>query len=429
MVTSRFSVVVIGGGPAGLSAAIAASVDGASVLLIERDARLGGTLKQCIHDGFGLFRFEENLTGPEYALKEMQSLEQTNAFVLLQTFVSRVVKQDNVFYLTLTNRHGIVRVEAKSIVLATGCRERTSKLSAIHGSRPAGVFTAGSAQYYANILGQLPARRALIFGSGNIGMIMARRLSLEGASVLGVYEPKKEPEGLLRNVVQCLNDFDIPLHFNHTVTRISGTQRLKSAEIYRVDKGQTPIAGTMNRVDCDSLIVSAGLIPENELADNLGVPVSKDTGGPTCDQNYMTMLDGVFCCGNSLHIFTLADDISDTGDIAGRAAARYITRNRQLIDIGTGKDFLYVVPKHLDFEVLGGETNLYFRSRESRENVAVKVFVDGQEICSQEFLTLRPQETEKITVNFKVALSSASKVELRMEKLSSVNLKGMDDDK
>ena len=416
MVTSRFSVVVIGGGPAGLAAATAASADGASVLLVERDARLGGTLKQCIHDGYGLFRYEENLTGPEYALKDMQNLEQTNACVLLQTFVSRIIRQDNLFYLTLTNRFGMIRVEAKSIVLATGCRERTARLSAIHGSRPAGVFTAGSAQYYANILGQLPAKRALVFGSGNIGMIMARRLTLEGASVLGVYEPNKEPEGLLRNVVQCLNDFDIPIHFNHTVTRVSGSHRLKAVEIYRVDKNQNLLAGTMNRIDCDSLIVSVGLIPENELADALGVEISKETGGPVCDQNNMTMVDGVFCCGNTMHIFSLADDISESGDIAGRAAARFISRARQLIEVNTSKDFLYTVPKQLDFGMLYGETAFYFRPRETRENVVVKVLVDGHEISSQEFLSLRSQETERISANFNIALNSASKIELRMEK-------------
>jgi len=417
MVISRFSVVVIGGGPAGLAAAVTASVDGASVLIVERDARLGGTLKQCIHDGFGLFRFEENLTGPEFAVKDILRLEQTNAVVLLQTFVSRITKSENSFYLTLSNRHGIVQVEARSIVLATGCRERTARLSAIHGSRPAGVMTAGTAQYYTNVLGQLPSRRAIILGSGNIGMIMARRLTLEGASVLGVYEPKQEPEGLLRNVVQCLNDFDIPIHFNHTVTRVSGTNRLRSVEIYRVNKNQDPLAGSMNRIDCDSLIVSVGLIPDNELADALGVPTLKETNGPSCDQNNMTMIDGVFCCGNALHIFSLADDISESGDIAGRAAARYIQRQRQLVEVNTSKDFLYTVPKYLDIDMLYGETVFFFRSRETRENVVVKLIVDGHEVGSEEFLSLRPQETERISVNFNIALNTASKVELKMEKM------------
>jgi len=249
-------------------------------------------------------------------------------------------------------------------------------------------------------------------------MIMARRLTLEGASVIGVYEPGQRPEGHLRNVVQCLNDFDIPLHFGHTVTRVSGSHRLKSVELYRVDKNRRPIAGSENRINCDSLIISVGLMPENELADILDVPVSKETNGPLCDQNNMTLIDGVFCCGNALHINNLADHISESGEIAGRAAARYMLRDRNLIEINTSKDFLYCVPKYLDYELLYGETAIYFRPRETRENAVVKVYVDGYEVHSGEFLNLRPQETERISVNFNAALNNGSKIELRMEKQS-----------
>jgi len=415
MIMSRFSVVVIGGGPAGISAAIAAAVDGASVLLVEKDSRLGGTLKQAVHDGFGLLRYEERLAGPEYAFRDIATLEQTNAIVMLQTYVSNIVSIGNEFQLTLCNRHGIIHIETKSIVLATGCMERTAKQIFLHGSRPAGIMTAGTAQYYTNIMGQLPARNAIMLGSGDIGLVTARRLTLEGARVLGVYEPKKHPDGSLMNVVECLNDFNIPLHFEHTISYASGTQRLSSVVIYRVDKNLNPLRGTEKLVKCDSLILSVGLNPDKELADSLGVPISKITQGPICDQNYMTLLDGVFCCGNAVHINSLVDYISESGEIAGRSAARYMGRERHLIEIKTGKDFLYSVPQYLDLDMLRGETALLFRTNNMRENVVVKVYVDGIDVFSEEFITLRPQKVERIVVNFDSLLNPESRIELRIE--------------
>jgi len=415
MLMSKVGVAVIGGGPAGLSAAIAASYDGASVLLIERDARLGGTLKQSIHDGFGFFRYDERLTGPEYAFRDISTLEQTNTFVLLQTSVINIVSIGNTFQLTLCNRHGIMHVEAKSVVIATGCRERSPNQAGIHGSRPSGVMTAGSAQYYANIMGQLPSKYPIIFGSGNIGLIMARRLTLEGAKVLGVYEINEKPQGSIRNVAECLNDFNIPLHFQHTITHVTGTHRIGSVVISRVDKNSTPIRGSENQVKCDSLIISAGLIPETELTEKLGIPLSSDTNGPECDQNYMSMLDGIFICGNAMYINDVVDYISESGEIAGRSAARYMLRNRQLADIRISKDFLYCVPNYLDVDMLHNETVIYFRSREMRAETVIKVYVDGFEAFSQEFPALRPQETERIAVSFNASLNPESRVELRME--------------
>jgi len=412
---SKVGVVVIGGGPAGMSAAIAASYDGASVLLVERDARLGGALKQSIHNGFGFSRYDDALTGPEYAFKDISVLEQTNTMVLLQTTVTRIVSIGNAFQVTLLNRHGIMNIETKSVVIATGCIERSPNQAAIHGSRPAGVMTAGSAQYCMNIMGQLPSKYPIILGSGNLGLIMARRLTLEGAKVLGLYEKHENPQGSIQNVAECLNDFNIPLHFQHTISHVIGVYRLKSVVISRVDKSFNPIRGTENQVKCDSLIISAGLTPEIGLSNALNLPTSTETQGPICDQNFMSMLDGVFVCGNAMHINDVVDYISESGEIAGRNAARYMVRERQLVGITSSKDFLYCVPQYLDIDMLHNETVICFRSRTKRENVTVKVYVDGHELFSQEFPTIRPPETGRIAFNINTALNPDSRIELRME--------------
>jgi thioredoxin reductase len=412
---SRVGVAVIGGGPAGLAAAIAASEDGSSVLLVEREKRLGGILKQCIHDGFGILRYEERLTGPEYAFRDIVVLNQTNTHVMLQTFVSNIVSNGSTFHLTLCNRHGIVQVEAKTVVFATGCRERTSKQVAVHGTRPAGVLTAGTAQYFTNILGQLPTKNCVILGSGDIGLIMARRLTLEGANVIGVYEAAQTPGGLLRNVTQCLNDFDIPLHLGHTVTRTFGSRRLRAIEVCRVDKNLKPIRGTENVIRCDGLILSVGLIPENELAESLGVPICEKTHGPICDQNYMTMLDGVFSCGNAMSVSDLVDHVSESGTIAGQSASRYMGHERSLIEINASKDFLSVVPHYIDFEILRGETVIFFRTKEKRENTTVRIYVDNTQVYAEEYTALRPPEMQRISIDFSSVLTPESKISIRME--------------
>jgi NADPH-dependent 2,4-dienoyl-CoA reductase/sulfur reductase-like enzyme len=314
-------VTVIGGGPAGLAAAAAADQAGARVLLIERESRLGGILKQCIHDGFGLIRFGEKLSGPEYAQRFVDALRKTKTEVRLNTFVTKAERHGRGFSLTLVSRGGIETLQTKTLILSTGCRERTARQVAIHGTRPAGVLSAGTAQYYTNILGRLPCRRCVILGSGDIGLIMARRLHLEGAEVLGVYEAKPTPSGLSRNIAQCLDDFHIPLHTSHTVTRVFGDRRLEGVEISRVDARMRPIPGTEERLACDGLILSVGLIPENELAESLGAEINSATKGPVCDQNYMTMVDGLYSCGNALQVNDLVDYVSESGETAGRSAA------------------------------------------------------------------------------------------------------------
>jgi len=411
----RTDVAVIGGGPAGLAAAIAASKEGASVLLVERESRLGGILKQCIHDGFGVIRFGEKLSGPEYANRYVTELEQTGVRVMLQTFVTRIQKKDGGFLLTLVNRDGLAEVEAGSLVLATGCRERTAKQIAIHGTRPAGVFTAGSAQYYTNIMGQMPTKRCVILGSGDIGLIMARRLTLEGAEVIGVYEAKPSPGGLLRNIVQCLHDYDIPLHLEHTVTRLFGTERLKAVEICRVDKNMQPIPGTEELVKCDALIVSVGLIPENELAETLGVEICGNTRGPLCDQNNMTMVDGVFSCGNAMHVNDLVDYVSESGEIAGRCAARKTRDAREFAEVKTSGGFLYAVPQRIDINDLKGDTVMFFRASDVREKTTVRILLDGREIFKKQYKQLRPPEMERIEVDFGDELRQGSKISMVME--------------
>ena len=281
-----YDTVVIGGGPAGIAAAVEANKEGAKTLIIEREPKLGGILKQCIHDGFGLITFKEKLSGPEYAERFIDKLLDTDVEIKLFTFVTRIEKNgDGTFTIYFVNRDGASHVQTKTIVLATGCRERAAKQIFIQGTRPAAVFTAGTAQNYVNILGAMPVKKCVILGSGDIGLIMARRLTLEGAEVLGVYEVKPTPSGLTRNIHQCLKDFDIPLYLSHTVTRVFGNDRLTAVEVAEVDDKMQPVKGTERIIECDALILSVGLIPENELAESIGVNINPKTKGAVCDQN------------------------------------------------------------------------------------------------------------------------------------------------
>ncbi|MBN4050947.1 FAD-dependent oxidoreductase, partial [bacterium AH-315-K05] len=298
-----YDVVILGAGPAGLAAGVEAHEKGADTLIIERENRLGGILKQCIHDGFGLIRFKERLTGPEYADRYIKMAKKEGLEILTSTFVSNIRKENGVFYLDAVNsERGITSIASKTIILANGCRERTAKQVHIHGSRPSGVYTAGLAQYFVNVLGYLPCKKCVILGSGDIGLIMARRLTLEGAEVKGVYEVKSTASGLTRNIVQCLDDYDIPLHLSHTITKVIGDEKVEAVEICEVDKNMKPIKGTEKKVECDGVILSVGLIPENEVAQSLGVKLDLATKGPLVDQNFMCMVEGAYSCGNALHV-------------------------------------------------------------------------------------------------------------------------------
>lgn len=412
----EYGVIVIGGGPAGLAAAISAKENGAKVLIIEREERTGGMLKQCIHDGFGLQRFGERLAGPEYVERFIDRVRELDIDVLCQTFVTRLEKRDERFYVTVVNSTGLKTLTAKSIVLATGCRERSAKQVFIHGTRPAGVFTAGTAQHFTNRLGVIPTKKCVILGSGDIGLIMARRLTLEGAQVLGVYEINPTPSGLTRNIHQCLTDYDIPLHLSHTVTRVFGKDRLEAVEVCAVDDSFKPMPETAERIECDALIVSVGLIPENELAESIGVAIDSHTKGPVCDGQLMTSVPGVFSCGNALHVNDLVDYVSASGEEAGRNAALYCTRERHSVNINIGKEFMYLVPQQLDLNADNSKLSFYFRSAAVLGKSTLRLKVDGEEVWSRKYPFLRPPEMQQLVLDMtKFGIGGESDVRFEIE--------------
>lgn len=396
----EFDVTVIGAGPAGLSAALAADKAGAKTLLIEREARLGGILKQCIHDGFGLIRFGEKLTGPEYAQRFIDEIADSGVTLWTLSFVSEMQHQPNLQLLTVITREGIKQIRTRALILATGCRERTSRQIGIHGRHCAGVFTAGTAQYYTNILGKLPTKRCVILGSGDIGLIMARRLTLEGAEVIGVFEAKPTPSGLTRNVSQCLWDFDIPLYTSKTVTRVFGDARLSAVEMASVDGCMCPIAGTEDIIPCDALILSVGLIPENELAESIGVPIDAKTKGAVVDERNETLLRGVFACGNALHVNDLVDYVSESGEIAGNAAANPMCCSRGLVPVECDNTMLYIVPQRLCRNGAENERTFFFRAARDMDNATLTITKGGNTLFTKRYAHLRPPEMERLPVCF-----------------------------
>lgn len=406
--------IVIGGGPAGLAAAISAHKEGVSVLLIERESKLGGILKQCIHDGFGLERFKERLTGPEYAKRFIDDLNAQSIDILLSTTVLHIGKEAENYCLDVINANGVDHYSCKSLVLSTGCRERTSRQVFIHGQRPSGVYTAGSAQYFMNILGMLPTRRCVILGSGDIGLIMARRLSLEGAQVLGVYEAKPTPSGLTRNLLQCLEDYNIPLHLSHTVTKVYGDSRLEAVEISKVDENMQQIPGTSYRIECDALILSVGLIPENELAQSLSIPLDPKTKGPFVDQYFMTEKEGCFVCGNALHVNDLVDHVSYCATKAGVYAAQYEDQRHYDQPIHVEGNFGYFIPQRIRYPLKEDKVSCYFRVNREMKQAKFSLLVDDQTVYTKILRHVKPPEMEFLELEQDL-FKGAKKISVKME--------------
>ena len=395
----KYEIVIIGGGPAGLAAAIAAYDAGCrSILILERDNQLGGILNQCIHNGFGLHTFGEELTGPEYAARFARQVLDRGIAYKLNTMVLSIGGDKKI---TAVNRtDGLIEIEATAIILAMGCRERSRGALNIPGFRPAGIYSAGTAQRLVNIEGFLPGRRVVILGSGDIGLIMARRMTLEGAKVLVVAELMPYSGGLKRNIVQCLNDFDIPLKLSHTVVDIQGRERVTGVTIAEVGPDRKPIPGTEIHYDCDTLLLSCGLLPENELSRGMGVTISPVTNGPVVDESLQTNIPGVFAAGNVLHVHDLVDFVSEEAAAAGRAAVRYLAngphdRYREIPITFEGGP-RYTVPASIDPKRVEGDLVIRFRVGGVMKNRRVRLYLDDEAVVSRKRPVMAPGEMEEL---------------------------------
>ena len=396
----KIDIAIIGGGPAGLAAAIGARRAGIEdVLIIEREACLGGILNQCIHNGFGLHTFQEELTGPEYAARYEAQVHEMGIPYLLNTMVLDITPDKKI---TAVSSDGLLEIEAGAVILAMGCRERPRGALNIPGTRPAGVYTAGTAQKFVNLDGYLPGRKAVILGSGDIGLIMARRLTFEGAKVEAVIEIMPWSGGLKRNIVQCLDDYGIPLKLSHTITEIRGKERLEGVTVARVDENRRPITGTEEYIPCDTLLLSVGLIPENELSKCAGVDVSDITGGPIVDESLQTNVNGIFACGNVLHVHDLVDFVSEESERAGASAAEYVRGRRnqaKSVPLAAKNGVRYTVPATVAPENISGKIDIRFRVSGVFKNQYISVYFDDTRVQRRKKMILTPGEMETVTLS------------------------------
>ena len=407
-----YDIVIIGGGPAGLAAAVSARKNGVeSILILERDRELGGILNQCIHNGFGLHTFKEELTGPEYADRFIRQVKELNIEYKLHTMVMSISSSK---VITAMNREeGLFDIQVKAVILAMGCRERPRGALNIPGYRPAGIFSAGTAQRLVNIEGYLPGREIVILGSGDIGLIMARRMTLEGARVKVVAELMPYSGGLKRNIVQCLDDYGIPLKLSHTVVDIKGKERLESVTLAEVDADRKPIPGTEEEYSCDTLLLSVGLIPENELSRDMGVDMNPVTSGPRVNESLETNIEGVFACGNVLHVHDLVDFVSEEAGAAGRNAALYVKTGEKRGDSGNGDIILeaadgvrYTVPETINLAHMDEELTVRFRVGNVYKNCYISIYFDEVRVLHKKRQIMAPGEMEDVRIT-RVQLTNA----------------------
>lgn len=403
MADKKADLIIIGGGPAGLAAAASARKEGLQdILILERDNRLGGILNQCIHNGFGLHTFKEELTGPEYAARFIKQIEDEKIPYMLDTMVVDISSsEDGIKTVTAMNpKEGMFTIDARAVILAMGCRERPRGALNIPGYRPAGIYSAGTAQYYVNIEGRMPGKRVVILGSGDIGLIMARRMTYEGAKVLCVAELQPYSGGLKRNIVQCLDDFDIPLLLSHTVVDIKGKKRVEGVTIARVDENRKPIPGTEVYYECDTLLLSCGLIPENELSGKLGVKMNSVTNGAFVNESLETSIPGVFACGNVLHVHDLVDYVSGEASLAGKNAAEYIrgeqSSDGEVINIKTENGVRYSVPSLVRSGHMPDTLTVRFRVGNEYRDTNLGVYLDGEQLMKLPKRVMAPGEMEQV---------------------------------